>query len=437
MTSIRRRLLAWLLIALIAVGAAAAVAIYLRTSQDVNTLFDYQLQQLAYQLRNRNFLHQGGPDTGTDDSGADFITEIWDGSGVLIYYSQPDYELPLPRTLGFSNVQWNNREWRVFTTVYRNHTIQVAHPFSLRHQMTAQMAQRALLPMAVLIPLLGVLIWFAVGRNLRPLERVSTQLRARSPAALEPLSTARLPREVTPLVTALNHLLDRLGATLRKQRQFVADAAHELRTPLAAVQLQIQLVERASSADERNAALGRLKQGVARSARLVQQLLTLARLEPDAATPAHAPVDLRVLATEVVAELTPIAQEKNVDLGMSELEAAATLGDAVALQTLLGNLVDNAVRYTPAGGRVDVALRTHGSKVVITVEDTGPGIPPEDRERVFDRFYRRLGNDLPGSGLGLAIAREIVARHGGTITLADGPGGRGLTVAVGLGAIPE
>ncbi|HET7634709.1 MAG TPA: ATP-binding protein [Burkholderiales bacterium] len=437
MTSIRRRLLAWLLTALIAVGAAAAVAIYLRTSEDVNTLFDYQLQQLAYQLRNRNFLHQGGPDSGTDDSGADFITEIWDGSGVLIYYSQPDYELPLPRTLGFSNVKWNSREWRVFTTVYRNHTIQVAHPFSLRHQMTAQMAQRALLPMAVLIPLLGVLIWFAVGRNLRPLERVSAQLRARSPAALEPLSTARLPREVTPLVTALNHLLDRLGVTLRKQRQFVADAAHELRTPLAAVQLQIQLVERAASAQERNAALERLKQGVARSARLVQQLLTLARLEPDAATPAHAPVDLRALATEVVAELTPIAQEKNVDLGISELHDATTLGDATALQTLLGNLVDNAVRYTPAGGRVDVALRTVDRKVVITVEDTGPGIPPEDRERVFDRFYRRLGNDLPGSGLGLAIAREIVARHGGTITLADGPGGHGLTVVIGLHAIPK
>ena len=264
----------------------------------------------------------------------------------------------------------------------------------------------------------------------------------RAPGVLEPLPEAGLPAEVQPLVHALNGLLGRLDRALGAQRAFIADAAHELRTPLAAVHLQAQIAERAGTDAERRAALAELKAGLARATHLVEQLLTLAREEPGVAERPFAPVNLVELARSVVGDHAAIAAARGVDLGIAgeHAESAADRivvnGDAAGLRALLSNLVDNAVRYAPAGGRVDVGLDKEGQDVVLAVRDSGPGIPASERGRVFDRFYRVPApgaTDVSGSGLGLAIVKRIAERHDANIALGpgiSGPVGEGLGVTV-------
>jgi two-component system OmpR family sensor kinase len=256
--------------------------------------------------------------------------------------------------------------------------------------------------------------------------------------ALDPLPDERLPDEVRPLVGALNDLLTRLAAALEHERAFMADAAHELRTPLTALHLQMEMLVRAGSEAERAAAMQTLSAGVQRTIRLVEQLLALARQQPRA-EPARVRAALDDLAREVVAELVPLADAKSIDLGISSSQPAFVHGDPDALRTLLRNLVDNAVRYTPSGGRVDVSVEhseqpdqagTSERRAEFRVVDNGPGIPPQERTRVFDRFYRRPGTSPPGSGLGMAIVKAIADTLGAVVTLDSGPDGRGLAVSV-------
>jgi two-component system OmpR family sensor kinase len=282
----------------------------------------------------------------------------------------------------------------------------------------------------VLLPVLGILIWITIGRGLRPLERMAQALDRRTPDSLDALPQEGLPSEIQPLVQALNELLARLARALESQKAFVADAAHELRTPLTAVQLQIQLAERAKTDEERAAAFAQLKRGQSRAAHLVQQLLTLARQEPGVAPPPHSTVNLAELARLVVSEYAPLAAKKNVDIGLTHEAQADISGDREALRVMLGNLVDNAIRYTPMGGTVDVALHLQERQAVIEVCDTGPGIPQEERARVFDRFYRREGTHVAGSGLGLAIVKNIADRHHAAVELGDRVPGPGLCVSV-------
>jgi two-component system OmpR family sensor kinase len=301
---------------------------------------------------------------------------------------------------------------------------------AVRQRLAAAAALRTLAPFLVLLPALGLLIWFIVGRGLTPLVAVAGAVKARTPAALHPLPERDLPEEIQPLVTALNDLLARLGRTLAAQRNFVADAAHELRTPLTALRLQVQLAERAQEPVERASAFATLRQGLERATHLVEQLLTLARQEPEAADQPFAPVQLGELVHEVVSALEPLAAARSIDLGVTRNEGGTIRGARESLRTLVMNLVDNAIRYTPAGGRVDVASYREGARAVLAVTDTGPGVPPEERERVFDRFYRRVGSETSGSGLGLSIVRNIAQRHGAQVMLDSGPAGRGLSVCV-------
>jgi two-component system, OmpR family, sensor kinase len=269
-----------------------------------------------------------------------------------------------------------------------------------------------------------------VGHALEPLGRLAALVKARRVHSLEPLPQTKLPEEVQPLVTALNELLARLNAARERERAFMADAAHELRTPLTALYLQLGTLSRAGSDAERAAAMKELAEGVQRAIRLVEQLLALAREAPRQ-SPAHAPVALAPLAREIVAELVPLADARHVDLGVGSAQPLTVRGDADALRTLLRNLVDNAVRYSDEGGRVDVAVEADGAgHATLVVSDTGPGIPPGEHARVFDRFYRRAGTGPPGSGLGLAIVKAIADAHGATLTLGSGADGRGLRVQV-------
>ncbi len=430
--SIRRELIGWLTAGLLVAIIVAAVATYLRARDEANALFDYQLAQMASSITGMPLTARGplGASPGADA----LVVEIWNRDGVEVYLSQPQRRLPQYGQLGFNTVATPSGEWRVFTTLAGDQVVQVAQPMNVRRELAASMALSTILPLLAVVPFLAVVVWFGIARGLAPLERLAAAVGRRSPRTLSPLSEAGLPREVQPLVQALNGLLAQLGTALDAQRSFIADAAHELRTPLTAVHLQAQLAERAGNDAERAAALAELRAGLDRATHLVGQLLTLAREEPGVFDHPLSPVDLTEIARSVIADHVAQAAAHGVDLGLDAAGAPARVsvsGDAASLRTLLSNLVDNAVRYTPAGGRVDVGIAVDGDGVALSVRDSGPGIPPAEHARVFDRFYRAPGSaDLPGSGLGLAIVKRIAERHGATVALGPGLPGR---VGLGLG----
>jgi len=433
--SLRARLLAWLLAGVVCVGAVGGWIVYRNALAEADAFFDYHLRQTALILRDQPVQYLLAPQFAPANASYDFVVQVWSLDGVRVYLSRPHTVLPQITTLGFSTVATSEGRWRVFGVQAATSVIQVAQPMGVREQRAAQLALQTLKPFALLLPVLALVIWFAVGQALEPLQRLTALVKARRVDALDPLPDPGLPDEVQPLVAALNDLLVRLRAALARERAFMADAAHELRTPLTALHLQMGMLARASSESERTAAMSTLSAGVQRAIRLVEQLLALARQEPRAETQ-RASVRLDDLAREIVAELVPLADARHVDLGVAAAQPAAVEGDADALRTLLRNLVDNAVRYTSAGGRVDVTVAAPevSSGTRLTVSDDGPGIPPEERARVFDRFYRRAGTEPPGSGLGLAIVKAIAESHGATLSLADGPGGRGLAVIVSFPA---
>ena len=446
MTSIRQRLLWWLAIGLTAATAAGAWSVYVRARAEARDLFDYQMQLMA-----RSFPDEGfGALTrapGGSGSGDVVVVQIWDRKGARLYLSRPGSRPPQRSELGFSTVSTSAGDWRVYTALVGDNVIQISQPTTMREELATGMALRTMLPMIILLPFLIAIIWCTIGRGLKPVDDVAAAVAARSADALDPLPERDLPQEVRPLVSALNGLLDRLGRSLDVQREFVADAAHELRTPLTALRLQIQLAERATTDEDRAAAFDRLRGGTERATRLVEQLLAMARSDPEAAERKFERVDLAMLARDTVAELAPIASARSIDLGFDDGGGVDSMvdGDADDLRMLMSNLVDNAIRYTPVNGTIDVTVSTAARESTLQVTDNGPGIPVEDRERVFDRFYRRAsadaatgegGGDTTGSGLGLAIVRRIAQRHGASVELGDGPAGRGLTVRVRFAQTP-
>jgi two-component system OmpR family sensor kinase len=428
MNSIRRRLLLWLLAGLSLVLAASGYATYRQARAETNALFDYQLQQTALALRNQNLLTLAmGAES---DDGGDLLLQIWDRSRGLLYVSQRQRELPFATQAGFADLAWRGESWRLFALQAGERIVQVAQPLGVRLRMSADIALHNLAPFLLLLPGMGLVVWFGVGAGLRPLYRIAADIQRRHPGALEPVPTDNLPAEITPLVRALNELLARLAQTIDHQRQFIADAAHELRTPLTAVRLQAELARQATDTAARAETLHDLGAGLERATHLVEQLLAMARLDAHPAAGRLESVDLLALAKTVVAEQAAIAEARGLDLGLLPGESVAVSGDLAELRTLLDNLVDNALRYTPGGGRVDVEVYRVEAEAVLAVRDTGPGIPPAERERVFDRFYRGAHAATPGSGLGLAIVKRIADRHGAHIRLSQPEAGPGLRITV-------
>jgi two-component system OmpR family sensor kinase len=429
MSSLRARLLVWLLGAVVLLGALGGALVYRSALAEADAFFDYHLKQTALLLRDQPVEYLGPSQLPATDAAYDFVVQVWTLDGVRVYLSRPHAELPTITTLGLSTVKTGEGRWRVYGVQALTRVIQVAQPMSVRQQRAAELALQTLRPFALLLPALALLIWLAVGRALEPLQRLTALVKARRVNTLDALPDAQLPDEVQPLVGALNDLLGRLSAARERERAFMADAAHELRTPLTALHLQIGALSRAGSEAERAEAMAGLEAGVQRASHLVEQMLALARQEPRAEA-SHVPVRLDDLAREVVGELVPLADARGIDLGVSAAPAVTVSGDRQALGTMLRNLVDNAVRYAERGGRVDVSVGAPaaGAGPTLVVTDDGPGIPPEERARVFDRFYRRAGTAPPGSGLGLAIVQAIAVAHGATVALTDGPGGKGLTV---------
>jgi len=418
--SLRGRLL-WFLLAAITLAALAQASIAYRTAlDDADQIFDYHMQQMALSLRSGTPLSnteaqerlESGP--GNDD----LVVQMWSPDGVQVFHSVSRARLPQRAVLGFSNVKANGTTYRVFSIQANNQTVQVAQDLAVRRNMAGNLALRTLGPIAVMMPILMLVVWWVVSGSLEPVARVRSQVARRQADDLSPVSEAGLPDEVRPLVHELNLLFGRVRTAFDAQQNFVADAAHELRTPLAALRLQTQSLDRAADPEARKVAVGRLTAGIDRATRLVEQLLVLARQEASAANGvATRPVDLAELARRTVGDLVGLAQAKEVDLGLQHADPASIDGQPDALHILLRNLVENAVKYTPGGGTVDIAVRAAPGSVDVVVEDSGPGIPPEERERVFDRFYRVAGSEAAGSGLGLAIIKAIAERHGATLKL--------------------
>lgn len=436
MRSLRRTLVVTLLGAVTAVTLVGGYATYRQARAGIDRIFDYHLRQIALSLRDQAFA-EGAGDIGDapEEEGFDFVIQAWDEGGRRLYLSRPGTGLPEVATLGFATVPAASGPWRVYSVALGTFVIQVAQPLAVRDRLAFEAASRTLWPLLFLVPLLALLVWWVVGVALGPLGRLARAAEARTASALEPFPAEGVPEEVAPLVRSLNGLLDRLRSALAAQRAFVADAAHELRTPLAALKLQCQLAERAATDAQRSAALKELGAGLDRATYVVRQLLTLAREEPGGRVVGEAgPVALGELVGAVVADHALLAEARGVDLGAAAVdEQARVQGDAAALRTLLANLVDNAIRYGRPGGRVDVSAGVTEGGPWLEVADDGPGIPVEERERVLDRFYRRAGGVEQGTGLGLAIVKAIASRHGATVTLGDAQRG-GLAVRVAFPA---
>ncbi len=427
MSALRRRLTVTLLGAIAAVSLAAMLLVYRNARQEIDEMYDYELRAVALSLDPS--AAASGHVTGRmpDDEVA---VQVRSPAGTLLYDSDPDLGVPAAPAAGYATLQ--NR-WRSYARDAGGNMIQVAQSLETRRELALEESLRLLLPLLLALPALGLAIWLLVWFSLRPVGRLGAALAARTEDALEPVASSSLPAELIPLVAGFNRLLERLGAAFAAQRALVADAAHELRTPLAAVQLQAQALQRVTDPGEQAAALHALRGGVERATRLVQQLLSLARQEQTAAARPLRPLRLDLLLREVLAELTPQAHAKGLELSLHADTAVEVPGDTEGLRVLAGNLVDNALRYTPAPGTVEVRLERAGGEALLSVGDSGPGIPPEQREQVLNRFVRLPGAPGEGSGLGLAIANAVVQRHRGCLALGAAPGG-GLLVEVRLPA---
>ena len=437
MTSIRRWLLTWLILGLATSGLIAAFSIFQMSRDEANELFDYELRTVALSLP-ANFGDAGASSATPDFGGISddrLVIDIWDQQGNLSYQSIKGLTLKrYPK--GYRTIERDEYSWRVFGVHQGDRFVQVAQPISVRDDLAIHLASRTLWPLWVFIPVTIVLVLFVVSRGLEPIRGLSRVLSARTSDSLDPVQVdGTLPIEIEPLVDELNGLLHRLSVASQAQRTFVADAAHELRSPLAALKLQLQVAAREGTLVAQDHTLEHIEQRLNRVIHLVQQLLTLAR-EDAPGSLAAASVSLRRLAEQAVGDLSLLAEAKEIDLGLEckggtqPDDRYVVIAEGRALTTLLNNLIDNAIRYTPRGGTVDVVLLREPAGITLEVSDSGPGIPQEERRRVFDRFFRGADAQEQGSGLGLAIASKIVERHHARLTLENHAARPGLAVRV-------
>ncbi len=455
--SIRRRLLLILLPATLMIWLTNAFLVYVDTRREIKGLADAQLAETARALLNllsheyyeeRNFRDKQGKDKILADTqrlpphlentlqnyAQTLIYQMWLNDGELVLRSESAPEIRLSHLdVGFSDELIGGNEWRVFSLIdsETKMVVQVAERISQLEELQNFIAQRILLPVLIATPLLAWLIWYGVGRAMRPLDRIAGRVSSLSAAHLEPLDTRGVALEAKPLVEALNALLRRLEEAFESERRFTADAAHELRTPLAALRTQVQVALREPNDRKRRDALQKVISGVDRASHLVHQLLVLARIDPDNWTPDEQSFDLADLAAECIATRAVEAHGKQIDISLSCEGEILVNGSRDMLDILVNNLISNAIKYTPENGTVEVDIEDNAGEIVLNIADSGPGVPAEDRQRIFERFYRRERGNIPGSGLGLSIVQRIAEVHSLHIELAESPLG-GLLVRIYL-----
>lgn len=446
--SLKRRLLWFVLVAIGLAAVLQAFTAYQSALQQADAMFDDHLQQVARSLRGGVPLGMA-PGEEDDGTGFDLYVQIWSQDGTQVFRSTRS-ALPPRAVLGFSEVEANGNRYRVYTLQTPLQTVQIAQDLSARTARARTLALRAVLPFAGLTPLLMLAVWWIIRRSLAPIERTRRVVAGRAADDFSPLAGSDLPDEVRPLVDELNLLFGRVRNAFDAQKNFVADAAHELRSPLTALKLQAQALRHTDGdAATQEAGLTRLNLGLDRAIHLVEQLLLLAREEANTgqASGSANPVELHTVVALAVADVLPQARAKNMDIGLAQAHPApeatawntpdpvaeplTVRAQAEALRILLRNLLDNAIKYTPVGGQVDVSLQRQNGQAVLTVEDSGPGIAESDRARVFDRFYRASdAAPASGNGLGLAIVKVIAERHGASLSLSPSERLGGLKVEV-------
>jgi two-component system OmpR family sensor kinase len=418
--SIRTHLVVWAIGGLAAGMVVVLAATYYLTRQQLGTLFDDELRQVALAVQ-----------LGTDRSsqprvriarpGFFLSVRAYDQDGRVYFETAlPSLPSEVARTFaeGFASVHTSEGPWRIYTHVTDDGVVQVGQATAPRDALARDLSLRGLLPMALLVPLLTGLVAWGLKGGMAMLDETSRRVSDRDASRLDPLPVDNVPAELTPLIEQLNALLGRLAVSLDAERRFLADAAHELRSPVAALALQVQLAQRATDPQARGEALEELRRGIERARRLVQQLLDFARLEPGVVTDAPQRLDLAALAREVVGDHSARAESLGIDLGADAGAEVPMLGSPSELRSLLENLLDNALRYAPQQSAVTVRVRRVPAGAELAVVDAGPGIPAAERPRVFERFHRVAGDATVGTGLGLAIVKTIVERHHGRIALA-------------------
>lgn len=429
MSSIQQKLLIWLLGCITLATGIAGAGIYEISRNEANRLFDYQLQQTAVSLP----AHPDENFTNNTEAFAeeDIIIQVWTPKGRLVYSSGHGIPLQMYKHQGFQTITNQEESWRVYTENRRTNVIQVAQPLRVREYLAANLAIRSLVPLLLFIPIILVLAGVIVRRNLSPLQNMTRHLRQRTVFDLQPLPEQNLPLELSTITHALNDLFARLDKAQSAQRAFIADAAHELRSPLTALKLQLQLAERAKTEEQRTLAIHKLGERLERAIHLTMQLLTLARQEALSNRPPNTKIGLGELLQRIHADYLITAQARQITLILEIPPNALEIqGNTDNLLILLKNLVENALHYTPDGGQITLQACKENNHPLLRITDTGMGIPVEERQRVFDRFYRIAGNTLPGTGLGLSIVKNIADQHGASIDLQENPSGKGLQISI-------
>ncbi|MFC0220373.1 two-component system OmpR family sensor kinase [Pseudochelatococcus lubricantis] len=411
-------------------GVASAVYGHVSARREVWDVLDLQQRQIAQLIGDGSGVfsdHSGSTDLSNEDG---YAVEVRFADGRASRVSRADVDFPETIVPGFSTFDTPSGEWRVFTLIGEQRVVRVAQMLAERQELAENAAWNAALPILVAIPLSWGVVWALVGAILGRLRPLIEQVERRTAEETEPVELGDGPAELRPLVDAMNLAFARQRAAAEQQKQFVSDAAHELRTPLTALSLQIENLRHANRDPALDGPLTDATSGIRRASALTSRLLQLARQEARATVAAPAEVRLDDIAVRVIGSFFASAQAKNIDLGTKASEPTIVRGDEADLVALVEILVDNAVRYTPAGGTIDLTIRKERELPLLIVEDTGPGIPEDAIELVFERFYRVDEAQGEGAGLGLAIARVISARHGATIALENRRDQTGLRATV-------
>jgi two-component system OmpR family sensor kinase len=419
--SLQLHLSFWLSFAILVTALVAGAFAFFSAFQEAHELQDDVLRQVAalFNQQQLNIAKEQAADKLADSDGDSrvFVQLLSRDSATSL--SGTTKALALPGTLheGLQTVSAGDESFRVLVKTLRSgQRAAFAQQTEVRDEIARDSALRTLMPFLILVPILLLMVANLVRKMFKPIATLSAEIDLRSEQELHPLETERLPSEVRPFVVAINRLLDRVSQSMDAQRRFVSDAAHELRSPLTALSLQAERLANAEMPDNARERLGALRQGIERGRTLLEQLLALARVQ-SAGVGSTTMVSVQQVYRRVLEDLIPLAEAKNINIGVASKADAQVQANEIDLITMVKNLVDNAIRYTPGNGRVDLSVHVGGNGVILQVDDSGPGIPPEERNRVFDPFYRVLGNRDVGSGLGLSIVRTIANRAGAEVKL--------------------
>lgn len=436
--SLRGRLLLLLFGAVLVTACVQAYVAYRTSLDETNEIFDYQMEQIAMSLRS------GLP---TDvlpakafreykDESLEFIVQVSTSEDEYIFRSSSGVTLPRVGQAGLSTFDARGTTYKLFSLINGKQFIQVAQDRAARRNLARKLALKTVMPIFVMVILLLFLVWVVVNASLAPVDQIRRQVASRHADELHELSEAGLPDEIYPLVHELNLLFHRVRRAFEAQKNFIADAAHELRSPLSALKLQVEGLRRATDEQTRELAFQRLSSGIDRSTRLVEQLLSLARHQANAAEAnVMNLVEVRQLLQAVIGEVWESANSKRIDIGLTESDDCCVLGNTDALRILFRNLLDNTIKYSSFGGIVNVNIKAIPGSVVVSIEDSGHGIPPDELERVFDRFYRVSGTKESGSGLGLAIVKAVADMHSAAISMSSSVSLGGLRAVVQFPAV--